>query len=302
MKKQGIHKISAANYHADPCVGPSLSSSVAKILYARSPRHAFLAHPRLNKNYTAFKPSSNMTLGTAAHRVVLDDTLDNIVLVEADSWRTNAAKDTRDAALANGKIPLLPPDYELLEPMWDAMKETSAGFPYVGDAFRAGLTERSFIWSDCLKTFGEGGIRESEKVWFRARPDIYWAMKLHGGDGSIEAPGLIYDYKTTALPATAEGWGRNQIWEYAMQVGHYRRGFCAVHDIDIPPRFIFVVQETTPPHGVALFELDAEGLAFCDRIAASAARRWIYSVLTDKWPSYLLGINVVATPGWIHSF
>jgi hypothetical protein len=44
----GYHRINAEKYHADPCVVPSLSSSIAKILLRESARKAWFSHPRLN--------------------------------------------------------------------------------------------------------------------------------------------------------------------------------------------------------------------------------------------------------------
>ena len=39
----GIHNLSAEVYHADPCVKPSLSSSIANVLLQQSPLHAWMA-------------------------------------------------------------------------------------------------------------------------------------------------------------------------------------------------------------------------------------------------------------------
>jgi hypothetical protein len=44
----GIHDTTAVDYHADPCPEPSLSAHIAALLCARSPRHAWAAHPKLN--------------------------------------------------------------------------------------------------------------------------------------------------------------------------------------------------------------------------------------------------------------
>ena len=49
--QQGIYNILAEQYHADPCVTASLSSSIAKILIEQSPMHAWMAHPRLNLKF-----------------------------------------------------------------------------------------------------------------------------------------------------------------------------------------------------------------------------------------------------------
>ena len=59
--------------------------------------------------------------------------------------------------------------------------------------------------------------QEPNGAWCRARPDAL-------------CPGLICDVKTTTMAATPDGWGRRQMWEYAMQAGLYRRGYARTHD------------------------------------------------------------------------
>ena len=49
--KPGIYGMSEDCYHADPADAPSLSASIAKILIAETPLHAWTAHPKLNPNF-----------------------------------------------------------------------------------------------------------------------------------------------------------------------------------------------------------------------------------------------------------
>jgi hypothetical protein len=47
-----MNMISAADYFSDKLSPvPSLNSSIAKLLITRSPKHAWMQHPRLNPNY-----------------------------------------------------------------------------------------------------------------------------------------------------------------------------------------------------------------------------------------------------------
>src|SRR3979411_2799004 len=67
----GLHfDVQAADYHADPCERPSLSSSIAKILIEKTPRHAWTAHPWLNPNFVP-KQDSKFDLGSAVHELML---------------------------------------------------------------------------------------------------------------------------------------------------------------------------------------------------------------------------------------
>ena len=80
----GIHySMRAAAYHADPCERPSLSSSIAKILLEKTPRHAWTAHPRLNPDFAA-KDESKFDLGTAVHELMLGKGVGYTIIKAAD--------------------------------------------------------------------------------------------------------------------------------------------------------------------------------------------------------------------------
>ena len=97
--------IAAAAYHADPAPEPSLSSSVARILVERSPRHAWWAHPRLNPDFAPDRGSDAAAVGSAVHAVALEGEWDRIAFIEAPDWRTKAAKEARSNALNRRPYP-----------------------------------------------------------------------------------------------------------------------------------------------------------------------------------------------------
>src|SRR4051812_46738879 len=93
----GIYLDVAANdYHADPCPAPSLTQSVAKILLAKSPLHAWHAHPRLNPDYQ-HNDDTKFDVGNIAHKMLLGRGK-QIEVLEFDDWRTKAAKEAREKA------------------------------------------------------------------------------------------------------------------------------------------------------------------------------------------------------------
>ena len=150
ITKPGIYDIPAPEYHADPCPTPSLSSSVARILIERSPAHAWQVHVRLNPNYIPLEANTAMNIGSAVHAVVLDGDMSGIVFINAESWRTKEAKENREWALSEGKIPLLAKHQMQIVDM------------------------KAAIWShipkgaQCEKTL----VWEEHGAWFRARPDM----------------------------------------------------------------------------------------------------------------------------------
>ena len=256
--------IAAADYHADPAPEPSLSSSVARILVERSPRHAWWAHPRLNPDFEPDRGSDAAAVGSAVHAVALECDWDRIAFVEAPDWRTKAAKGLRTDAILGGRIPLLEKNRQQVTGMVAALA------PLLPEPRKA---EATLIW------------QEPNGAWCRARPD---AM----------APGLIVDIKTTTMAATPDGWGRRQMWEYTMQCGLYRIGYARTHD-SLRPAWRFVVQEQYPPYCAAVFAFDNESLAYCDRLAERAIELWGACMSSGEWPGYPAGAHVAEMPAWM---
>ncbi|HEY8943080.1 MAG TPA: PD-(D/E)XK nuclease family protein, partial [Polyangiaceae bacterium] len=105
----GLHELTPEEYHGDPCEVPALSSSIAKILVTESPAHAWLAHPRLGGR--RFEPSADMDRGSLMHALLLQHERP-VSVVDADDWRTKAAREAREAARAAGVLPVLRHKYD----------------------------------------------------------------------------------------------------------------------------------------------------------------------------------------------
>ena len=88
-------EIPSTEYHLDPCPEPSLSASVARTLIDRSPLHAWMQHPKLGGQQEESQPA-RMSLGSAAHSVILEGDWNSIMFIVADSFRTKAAQARRD--------------------------------------------------------------------------------------------------------------------------------------------------------------------------------------------------------------
>ncbi len=152
IDKPGIYRdITAVQYHADPCPSPSLSSSIAKLLITKSPKHAWLAHSRLggapvDGEEESADPSATKAkaLGELIHRLVIGKG-GEVVVIDADSYRTGAAKAQRDVALAKGQIPVLAHKLPEAEAAANAAREQldAMGFDY---AYRDGMKEVVLAW------------------------------------------------------------------------------------------------------------------------------------------------------------
>jgi hypothetical protein len=108
----------AEKYHADPCAVPSLSSSIIHILCSQSALHAWTAHPKLNPAAVQ-EEAQHFDIGKIAHALLLEGEWIAEVL-DFDDWRTNKAKEAREIARLNGKVPILRKHWTDVEAMVQA--------------------------------------------------------------------------------------------------------------------------------------------------------------------------------------
>ena len=264
----GIYTVSHADYHADCCPTPSLSSSVAKVLLRQSPAHAAMQHPKLNNNYVNAE-SSRFDLGTIAHALLLEDDSSRLITIEADDWRTKAAKEARDAARAEGKIPILVKQAAHLLKMVGTARDFLRSSE-VGDmTFKP---EQTLAWQEGT-------------TWCRARPDWLSTDRT-----------LILDYKTTD-DANPEAFIR-QIgrMSYDLQSAFYLRGLEAV--TGKRPLFVFLAQEIEPPYACSLIALSNAYLEIAHAKVERAIRTWGYCLKTGDWHSYTNRILYAEPPSW----
>jgi hypothetical protein len=135
---------SKEQYHADPTEVPSLSYSVAKILLTESPMHAYYYHPRLGGHVR--EQTKAMGKGQVIHKLLLGIGAD-IVVVRADNFRTKAAQELRDAAIAAGKTPIIAHEYDGIVAAAETIRERLAEYDIDLMALHA-LREQAFEWDE----------------------------------------------------------------------------------------------------------------------------------------------------------
>ena len=251
--------LSSAEYHADPCIRPSLSNSIAQVLIDQSPAHAWLKHPRLNPNYEP-ETDSKFDLGSAAHLMLLERRDDIIVRVQADDWRTKAAREARDAAQANGQYAVLERQYSDLEAMVRAARQFVDDTELKG-ILADGMAEQTLIW------------QEKSGIYCRARPDLL----------SFERK-VCLDYKTT--PNASPDAFITQIGRmgYDLQAEHYVRGIKDLTEHDFT--FVFLAQESKPPYACSLVALAETYRVVGQAKVAQAMRMWSECMTTNAWYGY----------------
>lgn len=268
----GLHPdITEAEYHADPVVGGSLSSSGSKLLTEPSTPAVY----RWNAKHPP-APKAVYDFGHVAHKLILGRG-ETVVVVKADSWRTKVAKEARIEARAAGHVCVLIEVYERAE----EMAEVARNHPLVSKLIDRdhGAAEQTIVWRDATT----GVMCRARLDWF---PD-------HDDDAdSIE----VVDYKTAAdadIDALTRSFYK---FKYHWQDAHYCDGLEQIYKR--PARMVFVCQEKEPPYQIAVVQLD--DLARADGLAGILEARRIYArcKARDEWPSYPERIQPLHLPAW----
>lgn len=271
---QGFHAIADADYHADPCPSPSLSSSVAKVLLTRTPYHAWCAHPRLNPDHAPVRKPA-WDFGTAVHQLVLEPERNDIEVVDAPDWRKKDAQSERDAAYAAGKVPMLVHEYwaafTVARQLWNAY----ADHEMLGNIILASQTELAMIW------------QEPNGVWCRAKADVI-----------DDTRDRIIDIKTTT-DATPSVFSRRSYFDYGyhIQEAFYRRGYRAITGRDCDFRFVAVDKDA--PHLTATFASAPSVQAYADSLVERAIKTWAECTAADEWPGYDTRTHYVELPAYM---
>lgn len=276
IDQPGFYRMSAAAYHADPCATPSLSSSVAKILLRQTPLHAWHAHPRLGPPKEPSEPSAAMRLGTAVHKMVLGAGMD-LWVIDAEDFRTKAAKDLRTEGLKAGQEPLLLKEYEQAEVIAEQIKLKLASIVGASMALSDGEAELVAIWQ-------EGD------VWCRAMFD-----RCRVGDMRV----WIDDLKTSVDISGPEDLGR-KIWnmDYHLSAAFYKRAIRALLGDAFKVTFTFIFAETSAPYEVIATQLDGAAEEIGRRQVCAALKVWSVCQQTGVWNGYPKEVVYAELPAW----
>lgn len=283
---EGLHRnVPEDVYHGDPCPAPSLSSSVAKILFNETPGHAWWAHPRLNRSKAleveqATKAQIN---GTVLHKLILGQGRPVKVLSFKD-YRTNDAKAARDKALEAGETPILEHDMEAAEEVASAARRQIARTD-LAEIFAEGEAEVTMVW------------QEDNGVWCRSRID-WLPVSAHQG-GHIVVP----DLKSTGQSANPAEWQRT-MFDFGgdIQAAFYERGLRKLIPNVRTVDFRFVVIEQTPPYAVSLCRVSNEALEQARDTVDLAIKTWgellKRGTALEHWPFYDSETVSIDPPLW----
>ena len=256
--KQGIFDMPMSEYLALP----ALSSGRCHTILSQSPMHAKMESDDAN---------SEMDLGTYAHAMLLEGGHDGLVVIDADDWRTKAAKEARDAARAEGKTPILARKIAEVERMVKFAKEYVEQSEIAG-IFESGKPEQVIIWHD-----GD--------TLCKARPD--WLSDKY-----------LLHFKTTKSSVEPRAFSRTAVnCGYDLAMMFYLRGLEAVQPDNQVQHFI-LAQEQAEPFACKLFDLSAPLRDVAMVKVGRAIRAWESCTKSGRWPAYSGEVHSIEITPW----
>lgn len=276
----GIHYgYPSADYFADPCPHPSLTQSVVKILTDKTPAHAFLAHPRLNPEYE-HDEDTKFSVGNAAHALLLGRGK-NIEIVDADDWRTKAAKEHRDEIHAAGKVAILPQQHEAATEIVAAVTRQLASIP-----------EAAGVFTDAPRCSEVVAISEEPGgLYLRTMID-----RLHHQTS-------IWDLKTTAksvAPHTLPHVMADAGWD--IQAAMQERILDTIDPTYAGRRHhYFIAIEAARPYALSVVEMTEQVMTIGRQKVERAVGIWRACMASGVWPAYPQAVQRPSYPSYAES-
>lgn len=265
--KPGIYRdMDSETYFGDPCVQPSLTQSIAKIIVNQSPAHAAAEHPRLRPaaedEDSAEKYDKAKAIGNAAHALMLGRGKD-IAILKYNDFRSKGAQEARTEVELRGAVAILEKHMTSAEQMvaaaWSQLKTHQAN-----DAFTNGSGEVAIIW-------------EEDGIWCRSLVD--WLR-----DDML----VVDDYKSGGVSVSPHTLGMRMVdqgWD--IQAAMIERGLNAL-DPDRAGRrkFRFIAQENSAPYALSVAQLSETVLTYGRSKLDYAIKVWRQCITTGEWPAY----------------
>lgn len=260
LKKRVVHDMPAAEYHAAEALG----SSTIRALLSSTPAHALY---KLQNS----EPSEAMALGTAVHCAVLTPALYKAEIAVAPKC-DRRTKDGKDLYA------------RFLESVGDRTV-ISAEQQVVVESISTEIRDcrtASALLDRCQQR--ELSLFHLDKYATKARLDAY-------------GRGIVLDIKTTRDASRAAFERSISQYGYGIQAAHYRR---VMEGVGLPfTDFIFIVVETEPPYGVAVYAMEEEVIALYEPQVEQAISDWTVCQETQSFRAYPDEIQKVGVPRWL---
>lgn len=266
-------------YRADSGSGaPWFSYSVAKTLLTESPMHAWYYHPKLGGHVR--EQTKAMGAGQVVHNILLGKGAD-IVIVRANDFKTKAAQEARDAAIAAGKTPIIAHKYDEIVAAADAIREKLAA---VGVDLAA-----------------PHALREQGIEWDEETPD--GPVRCRGMLDYLDLDtGIILDPKSTNCAHPNKVQRTIHDFAYTLQECAYTSAVEILKpELQGRVDFGFLFMELEAPFPV-LPVRTSEAMKELGRMQwARAVRIWQRCLKSNNWPEYSEGWAVIQPSNWVMS-
>ena len=314
-------------YHADPCEQPSLSASMAKVIWNQSMAHAHAYHPRLGNAGPAKESTKAMRSGSILHwlatgrdkppiviageyqsaidrrkdieaakaareiavgAVYLPDDIDETPIKYYDAYRSKDAKAFKAEALARGLVPMKRAEYDDAIAKAQPMAEA---FKRLNVDFTTGPRADGSVGYSELTIMHRIDTPEGG-IWVRCRLDFVLV-----GENWIEA----YDLKTTQKSARPDHVGKLLADQDA---GIQRAAYTEALQVAFPHcahhiGWQFVVIESTGHCGSSIGDCDPVEREIGEHAWRVAKNAWSRGVHRDEWPGYQPSQNgQFEAPSW----
>lgn len=268
----------------------AVSASDIVTLLQRCPRAACY-ESWLNPERPEEKSTRNQDIGSLAHALLMEGDNSTMEIIDPGDypskegvvpvgWTNNAIREARDAAYAEGKIPILLGQVNAVRDMVEEarffIEDLRESEPFIWAAFEkgGGDSEVTITWQDGLTPC-------------KIRPDRISDDKA-----------VVIHYKTGGSSAEPNSWGKGQFVRMGCYVtaAFYARGIRAVHGTDA--KQIFLVQENEPPYLCSLVGLDPAAEDLGNRKVEAGLKLWAECDAKNDWPGYPERVCYPEIPAW----
>jgi hypothetical protein len=272
ITQPGLYDLTHEQYHADPIPGGSLSSTGARKLTPPdgSPARFWhdLKHPEHKRSYDFGQLAHGQLTGVGP----------DVEIIGHDNYKTKAAQEAKQDAYDEGKIPVLPHEWDIVKEMMQAIQAHA----WARALFErgSGVPEPSMFWRDM-------------GIWKRSRPD-WISYRRHPKTHQL----MIPEYKTAP---SAE---KHKFTRHAHDLGYHQQAawICdAVTAVGMvpageDPMFLIVVQEKRPPYIVNVVSIHERSLMYGRAMNEAAVKVYKECRAANRWPGYSDEIEPMPEP------
>jgi len=258
-----VHGMSDAEYHSKP----ELSSTEARLLLQSPAKYRWR-----KDNPPLVDDSPKFDIGKAVHAKVLGQGAE-VVVVEADDWRSKAARDARQEARDAGKAPLLTREFEAVNAMAEAVLSNATARALLS---QAGDTEVS-LFTDV------DGVPTRSRFAF---------LPEQSGARTVAV-----DLKTTVDASKKAFEASVARYEYPVQRAWYLDDWRVLTG-ETNAEMVFCAVEKEPPYLVATYQVPTVWAEKGHVMAQRARELWAECTASGVWPGYPEQIQLLDEPVW----